>query len=211
MILSLLLLAACSNEETVTLEKYESLQKENEELEEQVEYLESELEQKEYITYKEAGIEIKEFEKPDSEEDYFYAEMSEEEFNYRMANTKKWLNEEFNYYFERYEDIENTYLDKEKEDFKDDIDFDELNRESSLLTFDIEDKCKTLFTDEILASNLNDKLFMSNVFMSCNSLSKGFRFLTQYDAGGASTIDGFFESAEEGYNDALKFYKEALE
>lgn len=211
LIATLCVLTACNNEETVSIDSYEQSEQIRKELREKVVNLESELEQKEYIPYTEAGIEVKDFEKPESEENYFYAEMSEEEFNYRMDNTKKWLNEEFNYYFERYKDIENTYLDKEKEDFKGDIEFDKLNRESSLLSFDIEDKCQTLFTDEILAGNLNDRLFMSNVFVSCNSLSKGFRFLTQYDAGEASTIDGFFENAKEGYNDALKYYKEALE
>lgn len=203
-------LTACKNEETVSIDSYEQSEQIRKELREKVVNLENELEQKEYIPYTEAGIEVKDFEKPESEEDYFYAEMSEEEFNYRMDNTKKWLNEEFNYYFERYKDIENTYLDKEKEDFKDDIEFDKLNRESSLLSFDLEDKCQTLFTDEILAGNLNDRVFMNNVSSSCDSLANGFKFLTQYDAGRASTIDSFFETSENNYEKALKYYNEEV-
>lgn len=203
-------LTACKNEETVSIDSYEQSEQIRKELREKVVNLENELEQKEYIPYTEAGIEVKDFEKPESEEDYFYAEMSEEEFNYRMDNTKKWLNEEFNYYFERYKDIENTYLDKEKEDFKDDIEFDKLNRESSLLSFDLEDKCQTLFTDEILAGNLNDRVFMNNVSSSCDSLANGFKFLTQYDAGRASTIDSFFETSETNYEKALKYYNEEV-
>lgn len=203
-------LTACNNEETVSIDSYEQSEQIRKELREKVVNLENELEQKEYIPYTEAGIEVKDFEKPESEEDYFYAEMSEEEFNYRMDNTKKWLNEEFNYYFERYKDIENTYLDKEKEDFKDDIEFDKLNRESSLLSFDLEDKCQTLFTDEILAGNLNDRVFMNNVSSSCDSLANGFKFLTQYDAGRASTIDSFFETSENNYEKALKYYNEEV-
>lgn len=203
-------LTACKNEETVSIDSYEQSEQIRKELREKVVNLENELEQKEYIPYTEAGIEVKDFEKPESEEDYFYAEMSEEEFNYRMDNTKKWLNEEFNYYFERYKDIEITYLDKEKEDFKDDIEFDKLNRESSLLSFDLEDKCQTLFTDEILAGNLNDRVFMNNVSSSCDSLANGFKFLTQYDAGRASTIDSFFETSENNYEKALKYYNEEV-
>ena len=203
-------LTACKNEETVSIDSYEQSEQIRKELREKVVNLENELEQKEYIPYTEAGIEVKDFEKPESEEDYFYAEMSEEEFNYRMDNTKKWLNEEFNYYFERYKDIENTYLDKEKEDFKDDIEFDKLNRESSLLSFDLEDKCQTLFTDEILVGNLNDRVFMNNVSSSCDSLANGFKFLTQYDAGRASTIDSFFETSENNYEKALKYYNEEV-
>lgn len=210
LIATLCVLTACNNEETVSIDSYEQSEQIRKELREKVVNLESELEQKEYIPYTEAGIEVKDFEKPENEENYFYAEMSEEEFNYRMDNTKKWLNEEFNYYFERYKDIENTYLDKEKEDFKDDIEFDKLNRESSLLSFDLEDKCQTLFTDEILAGNLNDRVFMNNVSSSCDSLANGFKFLTQYDAGRASTIDSFFETSENNYEKALKYYNEEV-
>lgn len=206
----LLILSACNSEETISLDSYEQSEQIRNELRAKVAELENELAQKENIPYMEAGIDIKEFEKPASGEDVFYAEMSEEEFNYRMDNTKEWLDNEFTIYFEKYKEIEDAYLDKKNEDFKDDIDFDKLNRESSLLSFDLEDKCQTLFTDEILAGNLNDRLFMNNVSSSCDSLANGFRFLTQYDAGRASTIDSFFETSENSYEKALKYYNEEV-
>lgn len=209
-ILVLFSLVACSNEEIVSLEEYEGLKEINNELREEISNLEKMVEEKTNIKYTTAGIDILEFEKPEDADDYYYAEMSEEEFMYRMNNTIEYLEEDFDYYFSQYKELEDTHLDTINGEFKSSEDYEIVHKKSKLLYFELDEKCATLFLNDTLATTLGDSSFMSSVSSSCNSLADGFRYLDKYDTNSNST-EFFIDSSQKNYERAYRYYEEELE
>lgn len=203
-------MAACNNEEKVSIEEYENLQTTNNKLREEISDLETIVEEKSDVTYTTAGIDILEFEKPKDIANYYYGEMSEEEFMYRMDNTIEYLETDFDHYFEQYKELENNHLDTINEEFQSSEDYEIVHKKSKLLYFELDEKCDTLFLEDSLATNIGDSAFMTSVSSSCSNLANAFRYLDIYDTD-LNNTDLYISNSKRNYENAYRYYEEEFE